>query len=79
MTSVLCTADQSLHLAPPGIHGGVDSYTLCLRKWKRREPCREDSKFCAECVERWTNKLDTFVTSTLNLTSRNQTAGGKND
>ena len=56
MISVLCANDQHLHLAPKEPGFGVSKYTLCLRKWSREEPCREDSKFCPECVMKWKAK-----------------------
>lgn len=51
--SVLCRADTHLHLAPKQTGYGVSVHTLCLQKWAKREPCREDSEFCVECLEKF--------------------------
>lgn len=51
--SVVCPPDRQLHLAPYEHGLGTSSYTLCLEKWKDREPCRQDSEFCQECLEKW--------------------------
>jgi hypothetical protein len=53
LISVLCPPDQRLHLAPEEQGCGASVFTLCLERWTRREPCREDSELCTECVEKW--------------------------
>lgn len=52
MISVSCPPDQHLHLAEQS-GNSVSAFTLCLCKWKDREPAREGSIFCPECVARW--------------------------
>jgi len=61
--SVLCPSDPLLHLAQKeyahtarGYVVSVSSLTLCLRKWKKREPSRADSQFCPECVATWASE-----------------------
>jgi hypothetical protein len=53
VTSVVCSNDQRIHLAPKLDGGGVEIRTLCLERWARREPCREGDSFCFRCVARW--------------------------
>lgn len=52
--SVKCRLpDGHLHLAPYEAGLGTSSYTLCLERWTDREPARQDSQFCSECVQKW--------------------------
>lgn len=51
--SVTCPPDPTLHLAPYEWGRGTSVFTLCLERWRKREDCREDSKFCSECVLKW--------------------------
>ena len=54
--SVLCRSDAQLHLAPTETGLGASSYTLCLERWTKREPCREDSEICSVCIAKWKEK-----------------------
>lgn len=54
--SVICPPDERIHLAPTEKGVGASVFTLCLERWSRREPCREDSELCLECVQSWRAK-----------------------
>ena len=51
--SVICPPDQHLHLAPYQHGLGTSVFTLCLQKWTDREPCREGSTICPQCLTKW--------------------------
>jgi hypothetical protein len=55
MISVLCKSDSHLHLARESqqYSRSVSVFTLCLRRWSKREPARTDSQFCPECLALW--------------------------
>ena len=48
--SVVCKSDSHLHLAPEEKGSGASVFTLCLEKWTKREPCRQASAFCPQCL-----------------------------
>lgn len=57
--SVICRPpDERIHLAPTTPGRGTSVLTLCLEKWKKREPCRADSKLCPECVRKWKENVN---------------------
>lgn len=55
--SVVCSPpDERLHLASYQGGLGTSVFTLCLERWKERQPCRTDSVLCPICVEKWKEK-----------------------